>query len=70
MKTYDFSPAFSRVISSRLDDLLTVCRTCSVTSDPMRRSLQYSFVNQVLYAIEATITAKSLERMGRGGKKE
>lgn len=27
----------------------------------MRRSLQYSLVNQVLYAIDATITAKSLE---------
>ena len=29
----------------------------------MRRSLQYSLVNQVLYAIDATITAKSLEKM-------
>lgn len=28
----------------------------------MRRSLQYSLVNQVLYAIEATITAKSLSQ--------
>lgn len=29
----------------------------------MRRSLQYSLVNQVLYAIDATITAKSLEKI-------
>lgn len=27
----------------------------------MRMSLQYSLVNQVLYAMDATITAKSLE---------
>ncbi len=27
----------------------------------IRMSLQYSLVNQVLYAMEATITAKSLE---------
>lgn len=36
----------------------------------MRRSLQYSFVNQVLYAIDATITAKSLEWVGRGVSEE
>lgn len=34
VQTHDFSPAFSSVISSRLEDLLTVCRICSVTSDP------------------------------------
>lgn len=28
----------------------------------MRMSLQYSLVNQVLYAMDATITAKSLEQ--------
>ena len=32
--THDFNPAFSSVISSRLEDLLSVCKTCSVTSDP------------------------------------
>lgn len=35
--TYDLSPAFSRVSSSRLLDLLTVCRTWSTTSDPWRQ---------------------------------
>lgn len=34
METYDLSPAFSRVSSSKLLDLLTVCRTWSTTSDP------------------------------------
>lgn len=29
----------------------------------MRKSLQYSLVNQVLYATDATITAKSLEKI-------
>lgn len=29
----------------------------------MRKSLQYSFVNQVLYATDATITAKSLSEI-------
>lgn len=29
----------------------------------MRKSLQYSLVNHVLYAIDATITAKSLEKI-------
>lgn len=29
----------------------------------IRRSLQYSLVNHVLYAIDATITAKSLEKI-------
>lgn len=33
-ETYDLSPAFSSVSSSRLLDLLTVCRTWSTTSDP------------------------------------
>lgn len=35
-ETYDFKPAFSRVSSSRLLDLLTVCRTWSTTSEPWR----------------------------------
>lgn len=35
--SYDLSPAFSRVSSSRLLDLLTVCSTWSTTSDPWRR---------------------------------
>lgn len=30
-------PVFSSVISSRLDDLLIVCKTCSVTSEPFRK---------------------------------
>lgn len=33
-KTHDLRPAFSRVSSSRLEDLLSVCKTCSLTSDP------------------------------------
>lgn len=33
-ETYDLSAAFSRVISSKLLDLLTVCRIWSTTSDP------------------------------------
>lgn len=37
-ETYDLSPAFSRVSSSRLLDLLTVWRTWSTTSDPCRHS--------------------------------
>lgn len=37
-ETYDLSPAFSRVSSSRLLDLLTVCRTWSTTSDPWRQT--------------------------------
>lgn len=37
-ETYDLSPAFSKVSSSRLLDLLTVCRTWSTTSDPWRQT--------------------------------
>lgn len=36
-ETYDLSPAFSRVSSSRLLDLLTVWRTWSTTSEPCRQ---------------------------------
>ena len=44
--TYDLSPAFSRVSSSRLLDLLTVCRTWSTTSDPWRQTQQSSQMKQ------------------------
>lgn len=37
-ETYDLSPAFSSVSSSRLLDLLTVWRTWSTTSDPWRQN--------------------------------
>ncbi len=37
-ETYDLSPAFSSVSSSRLLDLLTVCRTWSTTSDPWKQN--------------------------------
>lgn len=40
-ETYDLSPAFSRVISSRLLDLLTVWRTWSTTSEPCRQDSRW-----------------------------
>lgn len=63
--TYDLSPVFSRVSSSRLLDLLTAWRTWSTTSDPWRQTSQHKRLDSIANGPKIQLLLRKIQGVNR-----